>query len=87
MNPVVERSPSLGGMSDDLKPTYVEAGGFVTVLPEDMARFLISGKSLKIIPLKGVEVAHTVGLVAPYREPHTPVLGTLLREAKQMSAA
>lgn len=28
MNPVVERSPSLGGMSDDLKPTYVEAGGF-----------------------------------------------------------
>ena len=65
----------------------VEAGGFVTVLPEDMARFLISGKSLKIIPLKGVEVVHTVGLVAPYREPHTPVLGTLLREAKRMSAA
>ena len=50
-------------------------------------RYLLKSKSLKIIPLKGVEVAHTVGLVAPYREPHTPVLGTLLREAKQMSAA
>ena len=63
----------------------VEAGGWLTVLPEDMARFLTSGKRLKTVPLSGVESAHTVGLVAPYRDPHTPILETLLREARGQS--
>jgi len=64
----------------------VEAGGFVTVLPEDMARFLIDGKNLSVVPLDGHEPAHLVGLVAPYREPHTPVLDVLLREARYLSS-
>ncbi|MEQ9259811.1 MAG: LysR family transcriptional regulator [Roseovarius sp.] len=65
----------------------VAEGGWLTVLPEEMARFLAGGKSLKIVPLEGEERAHSVGLVAPYREPHTPVLDALLREARRMSAS
>ncbi|PVA11187.1 LysR family transcriptional regulator [Pelagivirga sediminicola] len=64
----------------------VETGRWLTVLPEDMARFLTTGKSLRLVPLKGREPAHAVGLVAPYREPHTPVLAALLAEARRMSA-
>lgn len=64
----------------------VEAGDWLTILPEDMANFLAAGKRLKLVPLSGAESAHTVGLVAPYRDPHTPVLGALLREAKRLSA-
>ena len=63
---------------------HVEEGGWVTVLPSDMARFLASGKHLSIVPITGGHVAHTVGLVAPYREPHTPVLDALLHEAANL---
>jgi DNA-binding transcriptional LysR family regulator len=60
-------------------------GGFLTVLPADMARFLTGGKPLEIIPLSGAGRGHSVGLVAPWREPHTPVLEALLAEARRMS--
>ncbi|WP_420395126.1 LysR family transcriptional regulator [Nioella sp.] len=60
-------------------------GGFLTVLPADMARFLTGGKPLEIIPLSGAGRGHSVGLVAPFREPHTPVLDALLSEARRMS--
>lgn len=63
----------------------VEQGGWMTVLSEDNARFLARGKALSVVPLVGLDTVHTVGLVAPFREPHTPVLEALLREARRMS--
>ncbi|MDD7972245.1 LysR family transcriptional regulator [Roseinatronobacter alkalisoli] len=63
----------------------VAEGGWMTVLPEDSARFLASGKAVRTIPLQGDAVPHVVGLVAPWREPHTPVLEALLRAARQLS--
>jgi DNA-binding transcriptional LysR family regulator len=63
----------------------VGTGDWLTVLPEDAARFLASGKPLKLVPMAGTETPHTVGIVAPFREPHTPVLDALLREARRMS--
>ena len=64
---------------------HVEEGGWVTILPADMARFLASGKRLAIVPIAGGHVAHAVGLVAPWREPHTPVLDALLRTAARLA--
>ena len=64
----------------------VAAGDWVTVLPEDTARFITSGKPLALVPLVGPAAPHRVGLVAPWREPHTPVLDALLREARRLSA-
>ncbi|WP_439562629.1 LysR family transcriptional regulator [Roseinatronobacter sp.] len=63
----------------------VAEGGWMTVMPEDSARFLASGKAVCTIPLRGAAAPHVVGLVAPWREPHTPVLEALLREARQLS--
>ncbi|MGI1663698.1 LysR family transcriptional regulator [Palleronia sp. KMU-117] len=63
----------------------VESGDWVTVLPEDIARFLAAGKDMEILPLTGAGRGHVVGLVAPWREPHTPVLEALLTEARRMS--
>ena len=63
----------------------VVTGDWLTVLPEDTALFMAGGKPLKLVPLQGTEPAHAVGLVAHYREPHTPVLDALLREARRMS--
>lgn len=64
----------------------VAGGDWLTVLPEDNARFVAAGKPLRLVPLTGKEPPHRVGLVAPFREPHTPVLDALLREARRITA-
>lgn len=63
----------------------VERGDCLTVLPNEMARFLATGKALAVVPLIGHEPRHSVGLVAPYREPHTPVLDALMRTVRGLS--
>jgi DNA-binding transcriptional LysR family regulator len=65
---------------------HVEQGDWVTVLPADIARFLSTGKRLAMVPITGAHMAHVVGLVAPHREPHTPVLDALLRMAQGLAA-
>ncbi len=64
---------------------HVLEGGWITILPEDIAAFLTEGKPLRMIPLDGDGASHAVGLVAPWREPHTPVLEALLAEARHMA--
>ncbi len=64
---------------------HVAAGRWATILPVQMAEFLAAGKPVRIIPLKTIAPRHSVGLIAPYREPHTPVLAALLREAQRIS--
>ncbi|RNF35850.1 LysR family transcriptional regulator [Paracoccus methylarcula] len=65
---------------------HVVAGGWLTILPEDIANFLAQGKALRVVPMQGEDSTHAVGLVAPWREPHTPVLEALLTEARRMGA-
>lgn len=65
---------------------HVLEGGWITILPQDIAAFLTKGKPLKMIPLDGEGASHSVGLVAPWREPHTPVLEALLAEARRMAS-
>ncbi|HIC65530.1 MAG: LysR family transcriptional regulator [Paracoccus sp. (in: a-proteobacteria)] len=64
--------------------SHVVEGGWVTILPEDIAAFLGHGKNLRLIPLEKPQTIHAVGLVAPWREPHTPVLEALLAEARRL---
>src|SRR5690606_3767902 len=63
----------------------VEDSDWLTILPADIAAFLIAGKALRLIELSGTTVSPSVGLVAPYREPHTPTLQALLNEARRIS--
>lgn len=64
----------------------VMAGTCLTILPEDIARFLVNGTDLSVVPLRGAGHNHFVGVVAPWREPRTPVLDALLTEARRISA-
>jgi len=64
---------------------HVAEGDWVTILPSDMAAFLTAGKDMAVVPIAGRGEAHSVGLVAPYREPHTPVLDALLAEVRRMA--
>lgn len=66
----------------------VATGEWITVLPDDIARFLAVGKGLSLVPMSGKEgrESHTVGLVVPQRAPHTPVIEALLAEARRIRA-
>lgn len=66
---------------------HVEAGDWITILPTDMARFLCGGNpNLVIRQIAGGGMDHAVGLVAPYREPHTPVLSALIAQTRALAA-
>lgn len=65
--------------------SLVAAGDYATVLPVQMARFLSAGKKLAFIPIGNPKDRHAIGLIAPFREPHTPVLDALLSEAREMA--
>ena len=64
---------------------HVEFGDWLTVLPSDIAQFLSHGRDLAMVPMTGANRGQVVGLLAPYREPHTPVLAALLAEARRIS--
>ena len=64
---------------------HVGTGGRATILPTRMAEFLVADKSLCAVPLSEPSTHHAVGLVAPHREPHTPVLAAFLKEAAAIS--
>lgn len=66
--------------------SHVALGGWVTVLPGDLARFLSAGHDLAIVPIRDGAPGHAVGLVAPWQEPHTPVLQALIDEAAELAS-
>jgi len=60
----------------------VARGGWATILPEQLARFLAAGHDMRVIPIQGGVAAHAVGLVAPRQEPQTPLLAALFAAAE-----
>ncbi|HCQ65159.1 MAG TPA: LysR family transcriptional regulator [Rhodobacteraceae bacterium] len=85
VQPVVEMESN----STVVLASHVAAGGWVTVLPGDVARFLATGQGLGVVPIRqpapGPAVGPAVGLVALHQEVHTPVLRSLLDAAAQIS--
>lgn len=65
--------------------SHVASGGWVTVLPGDVARFLAAGQGLGIVPIRQAAPGPAVGLVALHQEVHTPVLRSFIALAEQIS--
>lgn len=65
--------------------SLVASGGWATILPMGLAEFLAAGHGLRRIPVGPGDAGHAVGLVAAHQEPHTPVLQSLLAEARSLS--
>lgn len=63
---------------------HVEAGDWGTILPRQLAEFLAVGRNVRVIPMKGARKPHSVGLIAPYREPLTPILEALVQVSRTM---
>ena len=59
--------------------------GWATVLPLRSVEIFLRNAPLVAVPLHAPEAKNAVGLVAPWREPHTPVIDALLREARRLA--
>ncbi len=62
---------------------HVAAGDWASVVPARMAGLFTADPRLVAVPIAGER--HSVGLVAPRRTPHTPVIAALLDTARRLS--
>ncbi|WP_412564262.1 LysR family transcriptional regulator [Thalassobius sp. MITS945101] len=81
----VEAQPQIEASSLIVLTSHVLAGGWATILPQKGAEVFLENPDLTAIPLIAPEASHRIGLIAPHREPHTPVLAALLDQARSLS--
>ena len=65
---------------------HVATGRWASIVPETLAAMHGAGSGFKAIPITAPEASHLVGLIAAHREPHAPVLGALLDQARKVAA-
>lgn len=63
---------------------HVRAGGWETILPQATARLFAADSGLIALPITAPEASHLMGLVAPPREPRTPILAALMSVAERL---
>ena len=81
----VEVAPLIESTSIVVLVSHVMRSDWMTILPIRAAEIFLQGEDLTSVPITHPDAAHTVGLVAPHREPFTPVLAALLDRAKKLS--
>lgn len=65
--------------------THIRTGRWVSIMPLKLIETFGPWADIETIPIVKPEVSHLVGLIAAYREPHTPIITTLLKQAKAIS--
>jgi DNA-binding transcriptional LysR family regulator len=83
----VEPNITLESDSMVLLYSHVRTGRWASVMPARLAASLGLTESavLRAVPIVGPETSHTVGLVAPAREPMTPLVNALVAEARRVA--
>ena len=67
--------------------SHVRTGRWASVMPAQLAETLGLTNVLRAIPITEPEVAHSVGLISPAREPTTPLTAALVAIARQVAKA
>jgi DNA-binding transcriptional LysR family regulator len=82
-------TPNIALESDSMVVLYshVRRGQWASVMPERLATSLglTETNLLRTIPIVSPEESHTIGLVAPAREPLTPLTTALVAEARRLA--
>ncbi|WP_126975441.1 LysR family transcriptional regulator [Frigidibacter oleivorans] len=66
---------------------HVATGRWGSVVPEALAVLFARSADLAAVPIAGVGASHVVGLVAPLRAPHPPLLAALVAAAERLGKA
>ena len=78
----VTASPTLESNSMIVLHAHVLTGHWATIMPLKMIQTLGLPGNVRAIPIVEPDASHRVGLVAAWREPHTPLVSALLHEAR-----
>jgi DNA-binding transcriptional LysR family regulator len=65
--------------------SHVRTGRWASVMPARLAASLGLTDVLRAIPIIEPEASHTIGLVAPVREPMTPLTAAVVAEARRVA--
>ena len=65
--------------------SHVRTGKWASIMPLTLFETFGPWENLQAIPIVDPEVSYLVGLIAADREPHTPTISMLLRQAKNVS--
>ena len=77
--PTVESNSSIALVA------HVATGRWASIVTQTIADMFGKGSGLTAVPISDGEARHLVGLIAAWREPHTPVIAALLDEARRVA--
>jgi DNA-binding transcriptional LysR family regulator len=80
-----EVAPTLESNSVVVLFAHVRTGKWASVMPAKLAEVLGLTEKVRAIPIVEPEVTHSIGLVVPHRNPLTPLINALVREAKELA--
>jgi DNA-binding transcriptional LysR family regulator len=80
-----EVAPTLESDSILVLFAHVRTGRWASVMPAKLAEVLGLTETVRSIPIVEPEVTHSIGLVVPHRNPLTPLINALVREAKELA--
>jgi DNA-binding transcriptional LysR family regulator len=80
-----ESRPTLESDSMILLFSHVRTGRWSSVMPEKIGETLGLTETVRAIPITQPEAGQTIGLVAPAREPTTPLIAALVEEARKFA--
>lgn len=78
-------APTVESNSTIALVAHVRTGNWSSVVPRKLAEMFTGPGGLAAIPIVEPEAEHLVGLIAPRRDPQTPVLQALIEEASRLS--
>ncbi|MBI1201861.1 MAG: LysR family transcriptional regulator [Rhodopseudomonas sp.] len=81
----VETAPTLQSNSMVVLHSHVRTGRWASIMPAVLADNLGLTPAVRSIPIVDPVIGHTIGLVAPEREPMTPLVAALLTEGKKLA--
>ena len=84
-NAGIEPEPTLVSNSTIVMVSHVRTGRWSSVLPPILADSIGLPETVASIPIVEPDVTHSVGLIVPHREPTTPTVTALVREARQLA--
>jgi DNA-binding transcriptional LysR family regulator len=83
----VSVKPMLESNSIAVLLSHVITGRLASIMPRNAVRSFDFAHGFRMVPIVEPEVRHIVGLVAPHREPLTPLLSALLHDARALGSA
>jgi DNA-binding transcriptional LysR family regulator len=66
--------------------SHVQTGNWASIMPEKMIETFGLPDRIRAIPITDPDATHQIGLIAVNREPATPVVSALLKEAARISS-